>query len=202
MSSSTSADSLQQSQAYISSPTVVNDKAWFLDSGETHHVTADGDSLPTKTKYSGTAELAIGDGSTLPISHIDTVKIPASKPLILKNILLVPAITKNLISISKFTLENNVIVEFNSSCCLLKDPQSKTILLQGFIKDGLYQLHLPSTSNKSAHSHLSSSPLSCSNSPSSPHSYSVFSSEHITCNASSSISCSSCTKQNLNPWHN
>ena len=84
---------------------------WFLDSGATHHVTDDGDSLPTKTEYSSIAKLAIGNGSTLPISHIDTVKIPASKPLILKNILLVPAITKNLISISKFTLENNVIVE-------------------------------------------------------------------------------------------
>ena len=197
-----SVDSLQQSQAYIAFLTVVNDKDWFLDSGATHHVTTDGGSLPTKTKYSGIAKLAIGYGSILPVS-IDTVKIHALKPLILKNILLIPAITKNLIIISKFTMESNVIVVFNYLCCLVKDSQLKTILRQGFIKDGLYQLHLPSTSNESAHSHLCSSPLTYSNSQSGPCSYSVFSFEYISCNAASSISCSSCTKYNLiNLLHN
>ena len=57
--------------------------------------------------------------------------------------LMVPSITKNLISISKFTIENDVIVEFDSTYCYIKDKQSRKILLQGVLKDGLYQLHLP-----------------------------------------------------------
>ena len=55
---------------------------------------------------------------------------------------MVPSITKNLISISKFTIENDVIVEFYASCCYIKDKQSRKIMLQGVLKDGLYQLHL------------------------------------------------------------
>ena len=57
--------------------------------------------------------------------------------------MLVPSITKNLISIFKFTLENNVTLEFDSTCCYIKDKQSKKVLLQGALKNGLYQLHLP-----------------------------------------------------------
>ena len=57
--------------------------------------------------------------------------------------MLVPSITNNLISISKVSLENNVIVEFDSTCCYIKGKQSKKVLLQGALKNGLYQLHLP-----------------------------------------------------------
>ena len=55
---------------------------------------------------------------------------------------MVPSITKNLISISKFTIENDVIVEFDSTCCYIKDKKSRKIMLQGVLKDGSYQLHL------------------------------------------------------------
>ena len=129
---------VQQSQAYIASPTIVNDASWFLDSGATHHVAATSDSMTTKSEYSGNSKLALGDGSHLPITHIGNFHLPTSRSLSLRNILLVPSITKNLISISKFTLENNVIVEFDSICCYIKDKQSKKVLLQGELKNGLY----------------------------------------------------------------
>ena len=125
---------VQQSQAYIASPTTVNDASWFLDSGATHHVAATSDSMTTKSKYSGNGKLALGDGSHLPITHIGNFHLPTSRSLSLRNILLVPSITKNLISISKFTLENNVIMEFDSTCCYSKDKQSKAVLLQGALK--------------------------------------------------------------------
>ena len=91
--------------------------SWFLNSGATDHVTEDGKSLNAKTEYSGTSKISIGDGSQLSISHIGNIKLPTSQPLMLRDILLVPSIAKNLISISKFTLENDVIVEFDSYCC-------------------------------------------------------------------------------------
>ena len=113
---------LQNSQAYLTYSTSDNiNDSWFIDSGATHHVTADGKSLNTKTEYSGTGKLSIGDGSQLSISHIGNIKLPTSQPLMLRDILLVPSIAKNLIGISKFTLENDVIVEFDSSCCYVKD---------------------------------------------------------------------------------
>ena len=108
ISSENSPASIHKSQAYIGSPNIVNDAAWYLDIGATHHVTAEGQSMTTKTEYSGNGMLVLGDGSQLLISHISHMNLPTSRSLKLKNILLVPAITKNLISISKFTLENDV----------------------------------------------------------------------------------------------
>ena len=79
--------------------------------------------MNTNSEYSGTGKLALGDGSKLPITHIGHIILPTSRSLHLKNVLMVPSITKNLISISKFTIENDVIVEFDSTCCYIKDKQ-------------------------------------------------------------------------------
>ena len=114
-------DSSESREAYVASPHTVQDEAWYLDSGATHHVTANGELLVSKSEYSGTGTLTIGDGSKLPISHIGTATLPSPKSLALKNILLVSSIAKNLISISKFTRDNNVIVEFS-----LKGPVEAT----------------------------------------------------------------------------
>lgn len=57
----------------------------------------------------------------------------------LNNILHAPAVTKNLISVSRFIADNDVIIEFNSSGCFVKDKQTGTILLKGTQKDGLYE---------------------------------------------------------------
>ena len=93
----------------------------FLDNGATRHVTSTIDSMNTNFKYLGIGRLALGDDSQLPITHIGHITLPTSRSLQLKNVLMVPSITKNLISISKFTIENNVIVEFDSTCCYIKD---------------------------------------------------------------------------------
>ena len=62
--------------------------------------------------------------------------------LLLHDILHVPKITKNLLSISQFTKDNDVIVEFNSEFCMIKDKKTRKVLLQGGLKNGLYQLDL------------------------------------------------------------
>ena len=53
-----------------------------------------------------------------------------------------PAITKNLLSISKFTRDNCAIAEFNSVGCVIKDQRTKRVMLQGSLKNGLYELKL------------------------------------------------------------
>ena len=87
--------------------------------------------LHTKATYHGSNKLVVGNGSALPITHIGNSYIPTPRPLQLKNILLVPALKKNLISISQFTLNNNVLVVFDASCCYVKDKVTKDILVQG-----------------------------------------------------------------------
>ena len=61
------------------------------------------------------------------------------EPLSLKQLLHVPAITKNLISVSKFTKDNNVFFEFYPNHCAVKSQGTNKVLLQGSLDpDGLY----------------------------------------------------------------
>ena len=79
------------------------------------------------------------NGNRLHISHVgsSTLKISGSVPLLLKNVLHVPDIAKNLISISKLTHDNDVLVEFFPVSCCVKDKTGQ-VILQGALKDGLY----------------------------------------------------------------
>lgn len=56
--------------------------------------------------------------------------------------LCVPKIIKNLLSIAKFTRDNNVIVQFHADHCVIKDKQVSFVLSLGSLKTGLYQLHI------------------------------------------------------------
>lgn len=52
----------------------------------------------------------------------------------LHNILLIPHIKKNLMSISKFVHDNHIFLEFHPNYSLVKDLNSKKVLLQGSLK--------------------------------------------------------------------
>ena len=56
----------------------------------------------------------------------------------LQDLLHVPSITKNLITISKFVHDNNMFFEFHPNECFVKSKVSKETLLQGTLRDGLY----------------------------------------------------------------
>jgi len=78
------------------------------------------------------------------ISHIDSascVSLVTNTVLSLQNILYVPTLNKNLLSVSKFANDNNIFFEFYSYFCYVKHQVTKQILFQGIIKDGLYVFH-------------------------------------------------------------
>lgn len=58
----------------------------------------------------------------------------------LDNILCIPAITKNLISISKLLADNNIITEFVANLYFIKDKKKAVHLAQGIARGGLYLL--------------------------------------------------------------
>ena len=69
----------------------------------------------------------------------------------LKDILLAPPITKNLLSISKLTYDNNLSVEFLGNICDVKDSLKGEVLLKGIAEKSLLRLLLkPSSSFKSS----------------------------------------------------
>ena len=112
---------------------------WYPDSGATHHVTNDVQSLTDPAFYQGTDQLQVGNGSGLIIRSTGSSSlIKRSHPLKLVNILHVPEIQKKLLSIYRLTNDNSVFVEFHSNYCVVKDEESGRPLLRGTVKDGLY----------------------------------------------------------------
>lgn len=92
--------------------------------------------------YPGTQLLLVGNGQGLKITHIGCTSVYTSlgTHLYLTNVLCVSNITKNLIGISKLLLDNNIIVEFLSNMCFIKDKMKGTLLAQETAEGGLFKL--------------------------------------------------------------
>src|SRR5207237_9909820 len=68
---------------------------------------------------------------------------PSSKPLHLNSVLHVPHVTRNLLSMSKLTLDNPIFVELHPYDLFVKDQATREILLRGRCRGGLYSINAP-----------------------------------------------------------
>jgi hypothetical protein len=85
-----------------------------MDTGATDHLTSDLDRLSVPERYHGKDQVQVANGAGLPISHIGHSIISGSnRPLVLKNVLHVPRISKQLLSIYKLVSQNDVFIEFH-----------------------------------------------------------------------------------------
>ncbi|KAL4348582.1 hypothetical protein GQ457_17G014170 [Hibiscus cannabinus] len=88
--------------------------------GITTHLTPDAGILTNYVPYNGFGKIFIANGMIVPISHVGNGSLVSnSRSLVLTNLLNVPNIKKNLLSIFKFTKDNNVSVRILSQflCC-------------------------------------------------------------------------------------
>jgi hypothetical protein len=87
----------------------------------------------------------------LPILHTgSTCLVTASKPLVLTNMLYVSSFSKPLLSINRLVTNNDIIVEFNVSSCLVKDRVTDQVL-QRTLHNGLYLLASTFSSPQALH---------------------------------------------------
>lgn len=87
---------------------------WMFDSGASHHVASNPTSFHTLLEYGGPNEIMLGNGNALSISHNRHTTLPTpSRPLHLHNVLFVPQMRNNLVSVAKLSKANNVFVEFS-----------------------------------------------------------------------------------------
>ena len=156
-------DNYVPAEAYMANFESIVDYGWYLDSGATHHLTNNMENLHFKEEYKGTDKLIIGNGQGLSISHIGHafLSFRASKypythatTIAFKDMLLVPTITKNLLSISKLTYDNSLSVEFCVNVCYVMDMKGQ-VLLQSLAEKGLYKLLMKSASLSSSAYHTS-----------------------------------------------
>ena len=111
--------------AMKASPGYVNNTYWYPDSGATNHVTSDLNNLTFGIECHGYNKIHMGNGEGLNISHFGHSvfsSLPfSSRILYLKNLLRVSLITKNPISVSQFSKDNNAFFEFHHDSCFVKD---------------------------------------------------------------------------------
>jgi gag-polypeptide of LTR copia-type len=113
--SSSSQSNSNQHQALVAEPPNSTSNAlaaiWFLDSGATTHVTSDINNLTYSQHYTDNDTVHIGNGADLSILHTGSATLPTKyHALQLSNVLHVSLITKNLLSVSQLTSDNNVFV--------------------------------------------------------------------------------------------
>ncbi|OMO66088.1 Reverse transcriptase, RNA-dependent DNA polymerase [Corchorus capsularis] len=105
-------------------------KNWCMDSGATNHVTTNLQNLSLVSNYDGPDEVIVGDGKGLSITHNGIVDFRCkNKSFKLEDVLCVPAMKQDLISVSKFCKENNVFIEFYDDYFLVKDVQTRQRLI-------------------------------------------------------------------------
>ncbi|XP_020194052.1 uncharacterized protein [Aegilops tauschii subsp. strangulata] len=95
---------------------------WYMDTGATAHMFAHPDNLASFTRVTTDRRIIVGDGSTLPITHVGHTSFPStSMPITLSNIFVSPHLIKNLVSVRCLTRENPVTVEFDELGFCVKD---------------------------------------------------------------------------------
>ena len=102
-------------EAFNTSCSVSGNEAsnWFLDIGASTHMTPTHSTLDQSTIYTGKDYVIVGNGASLPITH--TSKLSPSADLYLLDVLVVPHITKYLLSISKLTHDFSLSATFTNN---------------------------------------------------------------------------------------
>lgn len=130
---------------------------WFPDTDATHHVTPEFFEIQQLNHYKGGDQLYVGNGTGFPIQNTGNSYFPShDRTFHFKCILHVSSITKPLLSVQKFSHDNNVFFEFHVDCFFVKDPTTKKVLLSDRSKNGLYTLPIKISSSFQPFAYLSS----------------------------------------------
>lgn len=88
--------------------------------------------------YSGKGSVIVGNGDSLRISHIYTNKL--AEYINLLDVLVMPHITKNILSITKLTFDYAIDIVFSDTFFTIQNRTTKRNLAQGRYDRGLYVL--------------------------------------------------------------
>lgn len=119
----------------------INDKmtgkhsVWIVDTGASSHMTGNLKFLHGLREIAG-CPIGLPDGKQVLATKEGTTILGGG--LKIKNVLYVPKLNCNLISISQLIDEKNCIVHFTDTLCVMQDRTSKMLIGAGERRDGLY----------------------------------------------------------------
>jgi hypothetical protein len=121
---------------------------WIADSGASTHLSANTSGILSRTRpVYNCAPVIVGNGDRLSVTHIGHSSFPSpSRPLYLQNVLVTPQIIHNLLSVRRFTTDNNVTMEFDPFGVSMKDLHTRAVLLRCNSEGDLYPLFSTATS--------------------------------------------------------
>lgn len=112
---------------------------WYVDTGASAHMTASPSTLKFSQPYSGKDQVIVGNGDSLPISHNGSHSITPTLDLL--NVLVVPHITKNLLSVSRLINDFPVDVLFSHDSFTIQSRNTGIPMARGKREGGLYVLN-------------------------------------------------------------
>jgi hypothetical protein len=130
-----------------------NSVEWYADSGAGSHMTAHSSILssPRPPSLSDPSSIIVGNGSLLPITSTGSYSFTTPRrSLVLNDVLVSPSIIKNLISIRRFTIDNNCSIEFDPFGLSVKDLQTRNVIARCNSTGDLYPFFPPTTSSTPA----------------------------------------------------
>ncbi|KAI4303074.1 hypothetical protein MLD38_038749 [Melastoma candidum] len=124
---------------------------WYPDSGATDHMTSTAGMLHNFVPYSGLHRVRLGDGTGLSIAGVGQLHLRVNDHILrLTDVLYVPQLCHNLISIKRLCHDNFCSVEFDGSSFVVKDRRTGTELLRQQNEGAQYRLPLTTGSSKTA----------------------------------------------------
>jgi hypothetical protein len=103
---------------------------WFLDTGMTSHMSMDPGNLSSCTPHHTSSRVIVGNGASLPITHIGFSSIPTSStPLQFYSVLVTPHLIKNLASVRCLTHDNPITIEFDALGFSIMDFHTRAVIL-------------------------------------------------------------------------
>ena len=109
--------------------------SWIIDSGASHHVIGNSNCLVNSMKVTHWT-VGLPDGRRVPASLIGDVNL--SDHLILKNVVYVPQLSCNLISVAQMVDDSKCTFRFTDALCAIQDQLSGNLIGGGERRDGLY----------------------------------------------------------------
>ena len=116
----------------------ISPKMWVIDSGATDHMTSSYKFFSSYNPCSSHKKITIADGSITTVAGQGDIYI--SDSITLKNVLHVPKLFANLVSIQKLTKDSNCSVTFFPSHCVFQEQDTKRMIGRASERDGLYYL--------------------------------------------------------------
>lgn len=122
-----------------------NKSEWYIDSGASAHMTSNENWIENANFMPAMSEITVADSTKLPVMCSGDVKITTDRnyEITVKNVLCIPKLSTNLLSVSELIKNGNKVV-FESNNCYIRNMKND-IVATAYLINGVYKLNLKTT---------------------------------------------------------